>query len=69
MLQISGPYDVGGECPPPTFKLYDNCCCGITCCWSHCGLSSPPLDCLQEVPNAQWHYDLENGYFSAFIIH
>ena len=68
MTPISGPQDVGGICPVPTFEFNDNCCCRFSCCWLWCGDSSPPIDCLQEVPNAQWIYDQTNGYFSAIII-
>ena len=68
MTPISGPQDVGGECPSSTITLFVKCCCDMSCCWSACGLPSPPLDCLREVPNAQWYYDQENGYFRAIIV-
>jgi hypothetical protein len=68
MRPISGPQDVGGSCPASLFEFNNNCCCSFGCCWSQCGLSSPPLNCLQEVPNAQWYYHQEEGYFSAIII-
>ena len=75
MTPISGPQDVGGSCPSSTFQLFNRCCCDFYCCWSACDYSSldylpqsPPLDCLEDVPNAQWYYDPKNEYFSAIII-
>ena len=69
MTPISGPQDVGGACPPSTMSFGNRCCCDFSCCWSQCsGDSSPPLDCLQEVPNGMWIYHQDGGYFEAFII-
>ena len=68
MTPISGPQDVGGACPTSTFKLLNHCVCNMNLCrWSQCPDSSPPLECLQDVPNATWIYH-QGGYFEAFII-
>ena len=62
--------DVGGECPSPSY-LYeyagvDYCCCGDGCCWNECSYSTPPADCLQNVPDSQWIYSEDLGYFQAW---
>ena len=67
---LSGPSDVGGQCPKPSSKYgeagKDYCCCGNACCWKKCTYSKPPQECLQNVPNSQWIYSEDLGYFQAF---
>ena len=66
---ISGPSDVGGICPNPTYEFlhYDNkvCCCGDGCCWDRCILKVPPKDCLKEVSTAGWKFNAKLGYYQA----
>ena len=67
---LSGPSDVGGQCTAPSL-IYreggvDYCCCGNACCWDRCTYSTPPQECLQNVPNSQWIYSEDLGYFQAF---
>ena len=53
---LIGSFDVGGLCPSPTYKYteggVDNCCCDNGCCWSNCGFSTPPIDCIQGIPDS-----------------
>ena len=67
---LSGPYDVGGQCPSPSYKYgkagIDYCCCASGCCWDKCSLSTPPQICLQNIPTGQWIYSEDLGYFQAF---
>ena len=67
---LSGPYDVGGQCPSPSYEYVhdgvDYCCCDNECCWDKCSLSPPPEECLENIPNSQWVYSKEHGYFQAF---
>merc|ERR1712173_132717 len=42
------------------------CCCANYCCWDKCTFSAPPDDCVANVPNAQWIYSEDLGYFQAF---
>ena len=44
----------------------DYCCCGDACCWDKCRYETPPADCLQSIPNSQWIFSEELGYFQAF---
>ena len=48
------------------FLGIDYCCCGDACCWDKCRYEMPPVDCLQSIPNSQWIYSEELGYFQAF---
>ena len=70
MTPITGPQDVGGQCPYPNYEVNGRCCCTPICCWDHCEEKSPPLGCL--VPNAQWIHDINTNVgvppFSAFTI-
>ena len=61
-----GPGDVGGTCPSPTDLWKNQCCCEADCCWDQCELSSPPTNCLQEVPNSKWIFNKNLGYHQAF---
>ena len=67
---LSGPSDVGGQCPSPSYKYVhagvENCCCANGCCWIECSLSTPPQECLQNLPNSHWLYSEDLGYFQAF---
>ena len=67
---LSGPLDVGGQCPTPSFEYghagVDYCCCAKHCCWKRCTFSTPPLECLQNVTKSQWIYSEDLGYFQAF---
>ena len=63
---LFGPSDVGGQCPTPTFKYGDKCCCSNGCCWEKCVRSTPPKECLQNVPNSQWIYSEDLHYFQAY---
>ena len=67
---MKGPSDVGGQCPSPTYKYteggVDNCCCDNGCCWSKCGFSTPPVDCIQGIPDSLWIYSQELGFSKAF---
>ena len=69
---ISGPYDVGGTCPAPSYLhrsgLKDGCCCDSDyhCCWDSCNLENPPKDCLLGVPNSEWVKNETFGYYQAF---
>ena len=66
---ISGPSDVGGNCPSPAYRYSEDgkdfCCCAGNCCWNRCVRLFPPNDCLQEVPNTEWIFDETHGYFQA----
>ena len=64
---LNGPSDVGGECPDSTNKYGSYCCCSNGCCWKRCVLSSPPINCLPQIPNSQWKYSQELGYYQAVI--
>ena len=67
---LSGPSDAGGVCPAPAYKYgeagEDFCCCESGCCWNKCTFSSPPVNCLQGIPNTQWNFNGQLGYFQAF---
>ena len=67
---LIGPSDVGGQCPSPTYKYteagVENCCCDNGCCWSDCGFSTPPVDCIQGIPDSVWIYSQELGFSKAF---
>ena len=66
---LSGPSDTGGVCPSPTYQYSeggeDFCCCESNCCWSRCTKSSPPVNCIQGIPNSQWIFNNQLGYFQA----
>ena len=68
---LTGPSDVGGQCPSPSYKYtyegVDYCCCGDGCCWDKCTYTTPPIDCLENVPNSQWIYSQELGYYRGFV--
>ena len=52
------------------WEFLDYCCCKPGCCWARClGTKSsiPPNDCLKNVPNSQWIYSEDLGYFQAFL--
>ena len=74
-LPITGPSDVGGYCPTPSYQYKylignngaDACCCSGNCCWDKCTLSDPPKDCLQGIPNSQWFYDNQLGHYQAYV--
>ena len=70
LTPINGPSDVGGQCPAPTYTYAQGekefCCCADGCCWTRCLMSTPPSDCLQGIPNSQWIYSEELGYYQAF---
>ena len=51
---LIGPKDVGGNCPSPSYKWRNNCCCANGCCWKDCDKKTPPQSCLNGVPNSQW---------------
>jgi len=56
-------------CPDPTYRRRlrsMKCCCGNGCCWDQCDWSSPPSNCLQEVPNSKWIYNSSLGYYQAY---
>ena len=65
--------DVGGTCPSSTDGQYNQgCSCGHGCTWGNCRYSDPPVDCLQDVPGAEWKWnpmELEQGcpVYSAVI--
>ena len=67
---LSGPSDAGGVCPAPAYQYReggeDFCCCEHSCCWRKCAKSSPPVDCLQEIPNSRWIFNDQLGYYQAF---
>jgi hypothetical protein len=67
---LSGPSDAGGVCPEPAYQYReggeDFCCCEHSCCWRRCAKSSPPVDCLQEIPNSRWIFNDQLGYYQAF---
>ena len=42
------------------------CCCEDNCCYNKCTLEKPPRICLRYVPNSQWIYKKDLGYFQAF---
>ena len=64
-MPIRGPENNGGFCPSPTYEWNHQCCCGSGCCWDQCDSLSPPMNCLDGIPNAQWNYF--GGYYAAFI--
>ena len=61
-----GPKDSGGKCPSQTKLWNKQCCCGANCCWDHCEWSKPPANCLRGVPNSQWIFNNNLGYYQAF---
>ena len=61
-----GPKDSGGKCPSQTNLWNKQCCCGANCCWDHCEWSKPPANCLKGVPNSQWIFNNNLGYYQAF---
>ena len=67
---LSGPSDAGGVCPAPSYQYReggeDFCCCEHSCCWRRCAKSSPPVNCLQEIPNSRWIFNDQLGYYQAF---
>ena len=67
---LSGPSDAGGVCPAPAYKYgeggKDFCCCENSCCWIGCFKASPPVNCLQELPNGRWIFNDQLGYYEAF---
>ena len=51
-------------------QLWNNqCCCGGSggCCWDQCDWSTPPTNCLDGIPSAQWILIQEEGFYAAFI--
>ena len=64
-MPIRGPENNGGFCPSPSYEWNHQCCCGGGCCWDQCDYSSPPTNCLDGIPNAQWNYF--GSYYAAFI--
>ena len=38
---------------------------GAQCCWNKCTWEVPPENCLKEVPNSQWVYHAQLGYYIA----
>jgi len=69
---LSTPSDfVGGQCPLPS-AIYrhedgkDYCCCDRNCCFNKCTLDEPSFECLKNVPNSQWIFSEELGYWQAF---
>ena len=70
-MQIKGPSDVGGTCPPPTYVYNwegtNFCCCGENCCWDRCLSSEKDKypDCLSGVPNTSWEYNSDKGFYEA----
>ena len=66
-MPIRGPENNGGICPSPSYLWNHECCCGVNCCWDQCDLLSPPGNCLDGIPNAQWNFVQEKGYYAAFI--
>ena len=66
--ELFGPKDFNGNCPAPSYKYAKSCCCQNGCCWDKCRVTSkPPKDCIKEVPNSQWIYEEELGFYRAFI--
>merc|ERR1712012_500112 len=70
---LLGQEDVGGTCPSNTSPYHmgdgiDGCCCGNACCWSECRWDDPPEDCLSSVPNSEWAWNEELGYYQAVYI-
>ena len=67
---LSGPSDAGGVCPAPSYQYReggeDFCCCEHSCCWRRCAKASPPVNCLQEIPNSRWTFNDQLGYYQAF---
>ena len=62
---LVGQKDVGGNCPSPTHKYNDQCCCENGCCWGNCRKDNPPQSCLDGVPDSRWIKDNEKGYYVA----
>ena len=57
--------DVGDQCPKPLFHYGDSCCCQANCCLDNCTISTPPNECLQNIPNSEWIFLKQLGYFRA----
>ena len=66
-MPLRGPENNGGQCPSPTNEINHQCCCGDNCCWGQCELSEPPANCLDGFPSAHWIFNVEKGYYFAFI--
>ena len=69
---ITGPSDVGAQCPSPSYESNNVCCCSDGCCWDKCWgnwdkFTPPPVDCLQAVPRSEWIYSTELGHFQAVV--
>ena len=62
---LVGQKDVDGNCPSPTHKYGDHCCCENGCCWGNCRKDNPPQSCLTGVPGSKWIKDNEKGYYVA----
>ena len=64
---MKGPDDVGfaGQCPSPSYKEGDKCCCGEGCCWDKCTWENPPNDCLNGLYKGQWLFDIVKEHFFA----
>ena len=67
-IALTGPSDVGGACPPPTYKYWDQCCCSNGCCWENCRSNAPPVACLSGVLGAKWIYNSKLGYYQAVLV-
>merc|ERR1712122_416307 len=65
--RVNGPKDVGleGECPKPSYKYEQGCCCGDYCCWDKCRWKDPPQECLNGIYNGKWVYDSAKDYYYA----
>ena len=70
-LDLEGPSDFGGQCPSGSYEWRSSeekayCCCAGTCCMNNCRLSSPPEDCLSNIPGgARWVWNEERGWYRA----
>jgi len=70
---LSVPSDfVGGQCPKPTIKTYqdddgqDHCCFVTGCCLHKCENEEPPFDGLENIPNSQWIFSEDFGYWQLW---
>ena len=64
---MNGPIDLGygGQCPSPSYKWNNQCCCGNGCCWNKCTWNNPPDACLNGIYKGQWLFDSDKGYYTA----
>ena len=62
---LVGQKDVDGNCPSPTHKYRDHCCCEGGCCWNQCPKDKANQSCLQGVPSSQWVFNTEKLWYQA----